>query len=94
MFSTPAVLPNQSLVGQTLEVLYLFNNSSPGNWIVNMAMCGSLPLRPPSHVDRPIGYRPDRALGLRLAEAEVCAKLKTDANQLDNPTRSKANHRA
>ena len=24
----------------------------------------------------------------------VCAKLKTDANQLDNPTRSKANHRA
>jgi hypothetical protein len=29
-----------------------------------------------------------------MEEAEMCAKLKTDANQLDNPTRSKANHRA
>ena len=34
------------------------------------------------------------AVGVRLAETKVCAKLKTDANQLDNPTRSKANHRA
>ena len=30
----------------------------------------------------------------RVAELEVCAKLKTDANQLDNPTRSKVSHRA